>query len=155
MGEGSDAYLARMCPFHFAKSFAGEEDPDIEAGLLEELPGIFTLLVQALGRFLRRGRKYPALDPATVRQFGEHSDQVMRYLGQRTVRTERPEGTSRTDVFEDYRSWCMAEGRTPLGRNKLFDRIRSHGVLEFRWNNGAPRKFELRLVDPEHAGSRR
>lgn len=151
VGEGSDAYLARIMPFHFAQSFKGEEDPEVEKALMAELPGILRLMVEGLGRFVRRGRRYPEPDSGTMRQFAERTDKVLMFINERTAACERPQGTDRAAMYAVFKQWCEANGTAPLGRNKFFDRMRQHGVPEFMPGGGGSRRFERVVVDPEKA----
>lgn len=156
VGEGSRAYLARMVPFHFANSFEGSEDPAVEAALMAELPGIFRLLVEALGRFVERGRQYLPADADTMDLFAAGSDKVREFLNERTVATVSPKGTNQADLFAAFKVWCEANGKQQLGRNKFYDRVNLAGVERFRVPGGEPkageRRFAVRLIDPDREG---
>src|SRR5690606_17453600 len=73
VNETSSAYLERIKPFSFPHSFAGRENPDLEAALMEELPGILVRLVEAWRRRKERGGYLPT-DADTLRAFETGSD---------------------------------------------------------------------------------
>ena len=59
VGETSSAYLERIKPFAFDRSFAGREDPSLEVDMLRELPGILVRWVRALQTLRGRGHPLP------------------------------------------------------------------------------------------------
>lgn len=149
IGEGSDAYLARMMPFHFANSFKGTEDAEVEKELMEELSGLFRALVEALGRFVARGRIYPEPEEGAARQFAAQSDKVLAFLQERTERSEV--GTERSVLFEVFKDWCNHNNRHWLGKQKFFDRVTQHGINEIRKGKNRVRAFDVVVIDPEKA----
>jgi len=80
VGEASRAYVERIKPFRFSLSFAGHEDPAIEAKIIdEELPGILVRWVRAWQRLAGRGTYRPT--NAGVRaEFETRSDRVRQWF---------------------------------------------------------------------------
>jgi putative DNA primase/helicase len=87
VGEASRAYVERIRPFKFAKSFAGHEDPTIEQHMIErELPGILVRWVHAWQRLAERGAYRPT-NAAIRREFEMRSDRVRQWLEEEMVVT--------------------------------------------------------------------
>jgi len=83
VSETSRAYVQRVAPFRFDKSFAGREDPRIEETMLrDELPGILLRWVGAWRRFTARGTYRPT-DPDVMHEFETSSDRVSRWVALR------------------------------------------------------------------------
>lgn len=153
VSESSKAYVNRIAPFHFSKSFEGREDLGLEAKLREELPGIVRRWVWAYVNFLQRGHHLPA--PASVTaKFEEGSDRVRQWLAPAFRVSEvgdaaEPEvgedgGTSSAELYARFKLWAEAQGGKPLGRNKFLERLTSvNGVKRVRVGAAKRRGFNL------------
>jgi putative DNA primase/helicase len=91
VSETSTAYLERIKPFAFPRSFAGHEDPSIEHTLRDELPGILARWVRAWQRMATRGG-YAATAPEVRAEFEAGSDRVRRWVAEQCqIITEVPD----------------------------------------------------------------
>lgn len=120
VAETSRAYLARVRPYLFPRSYEGHEDPSVEADLLAELPGILVRLVEAAQRWLERGG-YTVVNPIVADLFSRASDPVAMFVAE----VLEPDGdgfVSTADLHDAYKTWTAANGRATLGRNKLLSR---------------------------------
>jgi putative DNA primase/helicase len=124
VAEGSRAYLARVRPFLFPYSFEGQERPEIEAGIMEELPGVLVRLVEGVQRWHARGG-YAPVNPIVGDLFGRQSDPVAMFIAQVLAPSES-EFVSTKDLHESYRLWTAANNRGTLGRNKMLARAENH-----------------------------
>jgi putative DNA primase/helicase len=153
VNESSRAYSERVRPFEFGKSFAGKEDPDLEAQMLAELPGILRRWVAAW----QRARTDPTPPDARVgAAFESASDRVRQWLsedlevipltGSMTV----PGALTPTELTRMFADWADGSGGPSIGRNKLVSRLLSvHGVQEVRTTKPAQaRALNLRKADP-------
>jgi putative DNA primase/helicase len=137
VGESSRAYANRMKPFHFKHSFAGREDPSLEAKLREELPGIVNRWVKAYQRFLLRGN-YAPTDTRVDTEFEQGSDRVRQWVAEMLAvvavsgRSILPptEATTATQLSALFSAWATANGGHTLGRNKLVMRLTSINGVE-------------------------
>lgn len=143
VSEESSAYLNRIVPVSFPKTYEGKEDPTVKDALLVELPGIAVRWV--LARRAHRARRYRWLTPhpAVSAAFGQASDRVARFVadccivgGQSSARPGR-EGTDfggaggwRTgivaplsDCHEAFKSWCHDESSRTMGRSTFRARL--------------------------------
>ncbi len=138
VGEDSRAYAERVKPFHFAKSFAGAEDPTLEAKMLGELPGILVRWVHAYRRRVERGHDL-ATAPSVRQAFEVASDRVRQFqMACTTVLAEDgkaawPNGSTTTQLYEAFKTWTTDEGRSGLGKTKFATRLRGiPGIVEGR-----------------------
>lgn len=122
VGENSRAYVERMVPIHFGRTFAGHEDPTMELTMLaDELPGILRRWVSAWQRRRIRGTAL-AGDPAVRAQFEQSSDRVAQFIAARCAVGPEHFSTA-TQIYEAFKSWALDEGRSTLGRNRLMERL--------------------------------
>lgn len=92
VGEASRAYVERIKPFRFGSSFAGHEDPSLEAKIIaDELPGVLVRWVRAWQRLAGRGT-YRATAADVRAEFETRSDRVRQWLEEEMVVTLIDEG---------------------------------------------------------------
>jgi len=82
VGESSRAYVERVKPFEFPRSFAGNENPAIETAMMRELPGVLCRWVRAWQRMADRGG-YQATAAAVRHEFEVRSDRVRQFVAER------------------------------------------------------------------------
>lgn len=137
VGETSNAYIARIKPFQFGRSFAGHEDPEIEQRMMCELPGILRRWVTAYQRRRQRGAILPT-DSRVRAEFEMASDRVRQWLATccDVVPTEgtTAEHVSTTSFLHaQFKTWVEDEGRTSMARSKFAARLTLiPGVFECR-----------------------
>jgi P4 family phage/plasmid primase-like protien len=158
VGESSRAYIERIKPFEFGRSFAGRENPNIEAAMMGELPGILVRWVRAWQRRADRGTYLPT-DSRVLREFETRSDRVRQWLDEQcrvwTVTSDgRPilpgttvdgfNATEKTRLAREFNRWAEDNNGSKMGQRKILDRL-SHieGVVEVRF---ADRKRALNIT---------
>lgn len=141
VSEASSAYVERIKPFSFPNSFAGREDPSVEAEVMEELPGILVRWVRAWQRRDQRGGYLPTVE-SVRREFEAASDRVKLWADQAAV--IHPEavgslvgenlGTGKTDLYLSFKQWLEREGGAgAMKRADFLHRLESlPGVAEVR-----------------------
>lgn len=149
VGESSRAYAERIKPFRFARSFAGAEDPTLEAKMLDELPGILVRWVRAYRRRVERGHELPTA-PAVREAFEIASDKVRQFAAACcTVLADEGTGhwdggTTTTQLYDAFKTWTTDEGRGGLGKTKFAARLRLvPGVVEGRIGQKRARGWNL------------
>lgn len=100
VGEESSAYLNRMVPVVFPKTYAGSEDPRIESELLSELPGILVRWVRAYQAHMARGYTFVSPPSAVAEHFGAASDRVARFIAEGCVVGVEVPSTRQTDTAD-------------------------------------------------------
>lgn len=162
VSETSRAYVERMVPFNFARSFAGRENPGIEERMLrDELPGILARWVRAWKVFSERG-SYLSIDPDVKEEFETRSDRIARWVSLRCdVHPEAvgqlvgPEaGDSVSSLYVAFKTWARDDGPAGvMSRPKFSERLRSvAGVGEVRLKH---RNKNLGLNVTTHTGEDR
>jgi putative DNA primase/helicase len=161
VGESSRAYAERIKPFHFSNSFAGREDPALEARLRDELPGILARLVRAHQRRAARGRLLDT-DPRVRELFEIASDRVRQFVGEcceiLTVETTKggtknAAAATTTELYLAFKRWAEDEGRASLAKSKFRMRLGNvPGVIE-SISSGKSRGWNLRLLPVSERGT--
>lgn len=141
VSESSRAYLERIKPFSFPRSFAGKEDPGIEKRLMEELPGILVRWVRAWQRRAERGGYLPTA-PEVMKSFEAASDRVNQWADDMTrvhpeavgTLVDQDGGTGKTELYLAFKNWLSVEGgAAPMKRSDFLARLESlQGVGEVR-----------------------
>lgn len=141
VSETSRAYVQRIAPFRFGRSFAGSEKPEIEETILrEELPGVLVRWVARWRAFSARGTYLPPA-PDVVEEFEAKSDRVARWVATRcdvhpdAVGLVGPEaGSTVTDLYNAFKVWTKDDGPSAaMSRPKFGERLRAiTGVHEVR-----------------------
>jgi DNA polymerase-1 len=146
VSETSRAYLERIKPFKFERSFAGHEDQAVEDRMIREAPGILRRWVEAYGRYLARGTWLPS-DPEIMEEFARISDRVRLWLHDETKAVESPLGTAGNDLYQAFKRWARDNEGHGLGKKKFFDRLRSAGVEEYQVHRTDAVHFRVVLKD--------
>lgn len=143
VGERSKAYLERMRPFSFPNSFAGAEDPAIEAQIVREIPGVIARWVRAYRDYLERGRRVDSSIEVSER-FARESDRVRMFIHDACHITDAHEGaalpadqmSTASQIAEAFDRWAREVGGRSMGRNKLMGRLMDvPGVRAVRGEN--------------------
>jgi putative DNA primase/helicase len=174
VGEQSTAFLERIVPLEFSRSFAGREDPSIEAKMMTELPGILARWVRAWQRRNIRGGFAPN-DPAVKAKFERSTNRVRMWIDDdMTIVREHPgaktggpvavtdgqllppsECTTKTDLHRAFNDWSEETHSGRMSRNVFSDLLTSiNGVVEVRRADTKARALNIRSrreSDPDPA----
>jgi hypothetical protein len=162
VGESSRAYSERIKPFHFGVSFAGHEDPSLEARLRAELPGILNRLIAAHRRRAARGHVMET-DPIVRDMFELASDRVRQFVHEacEILPVETTQGGTKnatvsttTDLYRAFQRWASDEGRAPMAKSKVKMRLATvPGVVE-TVSSGKSRGWNVRIRPASEWGAR-
>jgi putative DNA primase/helicase len=120
--DSSGAFAGRFLVLSMTRSFAGVEDPDLEAKLLPELPGILLWALDGWVRLRARGRfVQPESGKALLDELKNLSSPVRAFLedccevgvGKR-VRCDT--------LFAAWLDWCKQHGKREPGESSMFGR---------------------------------
>ena len=135
--DAGGAYLARMVPVAFPRTYFGSEDPRVGQALLSELPGILNRWVRAYGQ-------RPEAHPFVQEVFTGQTDRVARFVACCTTACEveavtdaagaplliattdvaTPGAATGTQLYAAFRRWMEAEGSNSImGRNTFLARL--------------------------------
>lgn len=122
------AIQARLIAFEMTESFVGREDHDLDDKLKAELPAIFNLVLDRIGKQLiqpERGR-------ALLDQQRRAGNPLADFIDDVLVKTDDPKDfVVRSDIAIWYDEWCANNGarRDQIGRNTMLKELeRTVGV---------------------------
>lgn len=152
VSESSNAYFNRVKPFSFPVTFEGRVEPGIEKTIMEdELPGVLRRWQLAFIRLRKRG-SFAQTVAEVATDFKVKTDRVQLWMTEekRIVYSIRGKngvdvalsggasvgtatGTSKAELYDEYRTWIKDNGYTALGKQKFLSRLTSmNGVIEVR-----------------------
>lgn len=150
VGEVSRAYLERIKPFEFPRSYAGKENPAIEEEIMKELSGVVVRLVRAWQRMRERGHYMPT-NPDVRKRFEIKSNRVLQWLTEerKIVPTETStvpegEGTTLTTLYQSFVRWAEDQKTRPMGKKTFTAHLESQtGVKEVRIGQSKTRGYNV------------
>lgn len=113
--DTSDGFWRRMNLFPFYRKFEKhEQDKDLPAKLLAELPGILNFALDGLRRLRQQGRftEAQAVTDA-VTAYRQSANPVWQWMDERTEKNPG-QWTDVKSLFQDYLVWCTRNGRQNL-----------------------------------------
>jgi putative DNA primase/helicase len=120
--ENSGALVSRAIVLKFNETFIDNEDIELEAKLIPEIPGILRWAIDGWVRLWAR-KKFlqPASGEQTIREFLNISSPINHFI--LDVVDSGPEHTSSCKrLFEQWREWCGWNGRENTGAMDTFIR---------------------------------
>lgn len=111
--------------------------------LLEDIPGIFTVAMEALRRLMARGKFAPpaAAIEATNRMHND-ADPFMLWLDDdEHVFLEENDVTPCADVYRKYTNWCRRNGYSALASGPFGKRLKGIGIGRVRPRSGHSRTW--------------
>ena len=111
------------------------KDPDMEAKLTAELPGILAWAITGCIAWQRDGLKSPAAVADATANYQAEMDVLAAWLGECCIVGKRYE-VKAADLYRSYVGWCEQSGEFPEKQRKLGMRLTERGFERFS-NNGA------------------
>ena len=112
MQDSSGALAGRFMILVLTESFYGNEDTGLTDRLLGELPGILNWAIEGWHRLHERGRfVMPESSKDVVRDMEDLGSPVGAFVRERCV-VEPGQRISVDQLYEAWRNWCSADGRT-------------------------------------------
>lgn len=136
IADSANALAGRFMVLRLTRSFYGNEDPMLTEALLAERPGILLWALAGLRRLRARGRfLQPASAAEAIRDLEDLASPVGAFVRDdcvvgvaRRVEVER--------LFNAWKRWCEAEGRSTPGTRQKFGRDLSAAVAGVRRKRG-------------------
>lgn len=129
VSERSNAYLNRMVPFSFSRTFDGAEDPQIERAMMRELPGILRRWVVAGLKLQVRGHRLHTPDQV-ARRFADSADRVRRFVTEECKVWSGPgaavsdgEGSTVRELYAMFKMWASDQGGGAMNRAHFTERL--------------------------------
>lgn len=117
-GDKTDAMFARLLFIRTRKSFAGKEDPDLLARIIDQRPAIAWWALTGLRRLIARGCY---IQPANglADEFLDRSSPVERFAAQ----LQKSGRVEKVALYEAYCDWCDTRAIEPLKEAAFFRAI--------------------------------
>lgn len=120
--DASTALAGRFMVLRLTKSFYGNENTNLTNELLAELPGILLWALMGWLRLRDRGRFLePESSRVAVQDIEDLSSPVQAFVRERCVVGVGHRVLVET-LYEEWRSWCTADGRTSCTTKQMFGR---------------------------------
>lgn len=131
----SDALFRRAVIITFNRIFSkSEQDPNLKAKLIAELPGILRLCLAAYARALRVGFTEPASSEMAKMEWKLETDQVAQFVQEACTRDEVATAKMAA-VFKHYTNWAELSGiKDKVTMKTLRDRLTRLGFGTKRTN---------------------
>jgi len=130
--EHTDAFFERFLIIPFEQYIPKEKrDPRLAEKIIsKELPGVFNWVLDGLNRLIRQEQfsKCKASEKA-LREFRKESDSVALFTDEMGYKATPNEWTKAKPIYEDYRTYCFAEGLKPLSRKNFHRRLENLGFF--------------------------
>lgn len=153
--DTSFGYLRRWVVIHFTRQISDAEvDPDLDASLAAELPGIAAKALPALRTLMAR-RNFESKGEVAQghAEFAESIDQVRQWLTACTIPAPGHSEGAR-DCYLAYKEWSREEGHVrPLRSSEFYSRLENAGYPKWKSSTFVIKDLRLsgvpiRQVDP-------
>ncbi len=109
--DASGVIASRMILLRFRESFLGREDPNLDAKLAAELPGIFNWCIEGYRRLIARGRfVLPDSSKEDIEDITEASDDVLAF-SMEYCRLDPNSEIVREVLYVEYVAFCTRTNR--------------------------------------------
>ena len=149
--DASGALVSRLILLQMTKSFYGEEDRNLTADLLAELPGILLWAIDGWRRLRERGRfVQPKTGAAMVSEMEDLASPVGAFLKDCCV-IEAGKSVTCATLYQAWQWWCQDHGRDNPGDESMFGRnLRAVLPTLTTTNNRQPDKTRKRSYEGLH-----
>jgi putative DNA primase/helicase len=131
----------------FAQTVPAERmDPQLNAKLREELPGILNWAVAGCLDWRKQGLNPPGSVTEAVQAFRSEMDSVGSFIDEACVLSKKAR-TASSVLFDEYQDWCEQSGAHPVFKSQFLSALRQRGLQE--WRSGRARGFrgiEVRTI---------
>jgi putative DNA primase/helicase len=111
-----------MLILELGHSFFGEEDPDLTAKLLAELPGILQWAIDGWNRLRQRGHfEQPTSSAGLIDDLEDLASPVAAWVRQRCVKGAGEQVVC-TAAYADFKQWCQEQGHQHVATSTMFGR---------------------------------
>jgi putative DNA primase/helicase len=120
--DASGALASRFIVLVMTKSFYGREDLGLERRLIADLPGILNWALDGRDRLAGRGYfVQPTSSIEVAQQLYDLSSPMGAFVRDRCI-VDAPRRVGCDLLFEEWKAWCLAQGRDHPGTKQTFGR---------------------------------
>ena len=154
--EHTDAFFRRFLIMEFDKTIPEDkQDKELPQKIIKnELSGVFNWILEGLERLLEQKKfsKCAAIDNALV-DYKKDSDSVKLFVEEFDYQTNPDAHTSITELYNEYRPFCLEDGFRPVNKTNFMKRLRHHKILVERKTRGyvayVTRNIEMEVYNGE------
>jgi len=106
---------------------AEKRDRALGQKLMAEAPGILAWAVRGCQAYLEHGLTMPDSVVAAVDSYHEESDQLGRFINERTIASSSDYVTV-SNFYDSYKKWCESVGEKSTSMKKMSQRMKSRGM---------------------------
>lgn len=123
--DNSDGFFRRVLPVSFKRQFIDDADPDLEAKIEAELPGIFKWALVGLHRLWKQ-KTFTDCKETREQIIGYRrlNNPVLGFVEDICILGDEFE-TPKNDLYRLYREYCRDGGFTPLNKDNFFRELYS------------------------------
>ncbi|MDN3205658.1 DNA primase family protein [Algoriphagus sediminis] len=137
--EHTNAYFRRFLIIPFDITIPPQEqDKQLHSKIIEqELSGVFNWVLNGLNRLLEQ-KRFTDCEAAklALEQYKCESDSVKMLMEEKGYQVTADTYTKVTDLYNEYKSFCIDDGFKPVNKSNFRKRLSSYGVLIDRKNVG-------------------
>lgn len=130
----TNGFFRRAIVLSFNQTFLDEKkDPELEAKLTVELPGILTWAVEGL-RELRAAGKFviPSSSDEALQQYKAESDPVGIFCTECLAKVDTGDGLQPATIYAGYRNWSIKSGYKPVHKGNFGKQLSERGFIKKR-----------------------
>lgn len=134
--DASGALAGRFMILRMTRSFYGHEDTGLTDKLMTELPGILNWAIEGWHHLYQRGR---FVQPQSVREAVHDMEDLASPVGcfvREKCITEPGKRVCLNDLYEAWKQWCSADGRTTYTTRQTFGRDLAAAVPHIKRRRG-------------------
>jgi len=131
-----DGIWRRMVEIPFERQFAADEqDKELMAALLQELPGILNWAIEGCLRWQTEGLIAPQSVTASVTEYRIEMDTVCSFVTEECIVASH-ERIQVGSLYQQYTSWCRSSSKQPRSKVQFGKALTDQGYKQMRDSNG-------------------
>jgi putative DNA primase/helicase len=139
--SGGDAFWRRIKKVPFSNVVPiSERDPELEAKLMNEAPGILAWIIDGTLAYLANGLTEPQAVKVATKVYANEQDTVQMFIDDMCELGNPNAQHMQVNVAKfrsEYETWCRQNAYEPVGAKTLTQRLRAHGVHSTKGGRGA------------------
>ena len=125
-----------MIEVPFTRQFsADEQDKELTAALLKELPGILNWAIEGCLRWQTEGLIAPQSVQASVTEYRTEMDTVCSFVAEECMIAPH-ERIQVGSLYQQYLSWCRSSSKQPQTKVQFGKALTDQGYRQMRDSNG-------------------
>lgn len=121
--DGSAVLATRFVPLVMERSYYGQEDLELRARLMAELPAILNWSIEGWKRLMARGRfQLPPSSQAVIEELEDMSTPISTFLRE-MCELSADATTPKVAIWEKWKAWCALNNESPGNARQFFKNL--------------------------------